>query len=510
MFKKFKESVYVKAAVTMLVCGVLLLLFNSWLSKNQLSLGFETLNNTLAPIYIGIVFSFIMCPVYNACVRFFYARMLSSAQTRGFSIGPTIIHDDGRHIDLSGDDRRGILTAARAAATIISVLLVVGSASLLIYFVVPQLVQSVIGLVNTLPQRLAALSEWVSVHFRHFPIFVKWVDNVANAGTGDIINWAQEHILEGNAVNIATMVSSGVVTAVKYVVNIVMGILIMVYLLNYKERLFAICRKFIAATCGQKRQNTLFEFADIVNETFIGFIVGRIIDSIIIGILTYIVLVICDIPFAIMISVIVGITNVIPFFGPFIGAVPSVLLLMLEEPRTALYFVIIILVIQQIDGNIIGPKIVGTAIGISSFWVLIAVLIGGGLFGFMGMAFGVPVFAVIYRYADKLMTQRLRYKEKATDTWDYFSLEQYGIDDDEVAAEPAKKTRKSLFEELRERLKKSDGETPEHGGPDGSFAEADDDEELREALSKELPSGEARKKSPKIKAKEHKNSDVGK
>lgn len=500
MFKKLKESIYVKAAAVFIVCGAVLLLFNSWLSKNQISLGFETLNSTLAPVYIGIILAFIICPVYNACVRYFYRRMLKSSKTKGFSIGATIVHDESKPIELSKDDKRGILTAARAAATIISVILVVGAVSLLIYFVVPQLVQSVIGLINTLPDRLIMLSAWVETHLAHFPVIVKWVDNIANAGTGDIIRWVQEHILNGNAMNIATMVSNGVVTAVKYVTNTVIGILIMIYLLNYKERLFAICRKLIAATCGQKRQNALYEFADIVNETFIGFIVGRIMDSLIIGLLTYIILAIVQMPFALMISVVVGVTNIIPFFGPFIGAVPSVILLMLEEPRMALYFIIIILVIQQIDGNIIGPKIVGNAIGISSFWVLLAVLIGGGLFGFMGMAFGVPVFAVIYRYLDKLTIQRLRYREKATDTWDYFSLEQYGIDDDEVSLQPPekeKKDSKDSIKQLIEKIKDISGDGHERKA-EGSAMTAEDNEELREALKKEIPSGEARKKAPKI------------
>ena len=248
--------------------------------------------------------------------------------------------------------------------------------------------------------------------------------------------------------NIATVISSGVTTAVKYVLNAIIGLLIMIYLLNYKEKLFAICRKIVAATCGQKRQDRLYEFADIVNETFIGFIVGRIIDSFIIGVLTYVVLKIVDMPFTLMISVIVGVTNVIPFFGPFIGAVPSVILLLTEDPMEALYFLIIILVIQQLDGNIIGPKIVGNAIGISSFWVLIAVLVGGGLFGFMGMAFGVPVFAVIYRYVDKLTTRQLRQKEKATATSDYYSLEAFGIDEEEIAIEPEKKKEESIFKKF--------------------------------------------------------------
>ena len=330
-------------------------------------------------------------------------------------------------------------------ATLACVVLVVGLFGLLVYFVVPQLIQTIIELVNTLPQRLAALSDWLEVHVSRIPSLARWVDNVANAKTTEIISWVREHILDGDAMNIATMISSGVTIAVKYVLNAFIGLLIMVYLLNYKERLFAICRKIVAATCGNKRKDRLYEFVDIVNETFIGFIVGRIIDSFIIGVLTYIVLKITDIPFALMISVIVGVTNIIPFFGPFIGAVPSVVLLLTEDPVKALYFVIIILIIQQLDGNVIGPKVMGNAIGMSSFWVLIAVLIGGGLFGFTGMLLGVPVFAVIYRYIDKLTIRQLRHKEKATATSDYYSLEPFGIDEEEIDFGPDGDGKKSLL-----------------------------------------------------------------
>ena len=160
-----------------------------------------------------------------------------------------------------------------------------------------------------------------------------------------------------------------------------------------------------------------------------------------------------DIPFALMISVIVGITNIIPFFGPFIGAIPSIFILMLEQPIDALYFIIIIIVIQQIDGNIIGPKIVGNALGISSFWVLLSVLVGGGLFGFPGMALGVPVFAVVYRYVDKITMNSLKRKEKRTDTAYYFSLEPYGLEDDEMDLEPELKKESPLLKYFRRPIK---------------------------------------------------------
>ena len=448
MFKKFKESPYAKAAFLILVCGGLLIVFNNWITKNRISIGFENINNTLAPIYIGGILAFILCPVYNACVKWCYQRMLAGAKRKGFSIGAMLVQEDGDLI-VNKEEKRTILGAARAVASLVCVIVVVGLAGLFVYFVVPQLVASAVNLVSTMPERLTSFSMWCNTHLSHFPFIAVWVDNLANAENTEVMEWVQEHILSGNAASIASMVSNGVIMAVKYVANAFIGLLIMVYLLNFKERLFAITRKMVNATCSQKRKASLYEFASIVNETFIGFIVGRIIDSFIIGVLTFIVLKICAIPFALMLSVIVGVTNIIPFFGPFIGAIPSVFILLLENPIEALYFVIIIIVIQQLDGNVIGPKIVGNALGIGSFWVLISVLIGGGLFGFPGMALGVPVFAVFYRYADKMMIRSLKRKEKNTHTSFYYSLEPYGLEDDEVELEPDKKQQQSLYSRLR-------------------------------------------------------------
>ena len=452
MFRKFRQSPYAKAAVLILVCGGLLIIFNNWITKNRISIGFENINNTLAPIYIGGILAFILCPVYNACVKWSYQRLLTGAMQKDAPAGIMPVYEDDK-LAVSKEEKRNLLGAARAVATLVYVIVVVGLAGLFIYFVVPQVVASAFNLVNTMPERLTSFSNWCHVHLSHFPFIAVWVDNLANAENSEVMQWIQEHILSGNAASIASMVSNGVIMAVKYVANAFVGLLIMVYLLNYKERLFAITRKIVNATCSQKRKATLYEFANIVNETFIGFIVGRIIDSFIIGVLTYIVLKVCDMPFALMLSLIVGVTNVIPFFGPFIGAIPSVFILLLENPIDALYFVIIIIVIQQLDGNLIGPKIVGNAIGIGSFWVLISVLIGGGLFGFPGMALGVPVFAVFYRYADKLMTNSLKRKEKNTHTSYYYSLEPYGLEDDEVELEPSKKKQQSLYSRLRKGTK---------------------------------------------------------
>lgn len=475
MFKKLRESAYWKAAMVMLICGAILIVFNNWISKAKLSMSIDAVLDTITPVFIGVMLAFLMCPIYNRIVKALYSRMVKKTTISSAQDGTG--NTDGTGVrKLDGDQRRRYLQLSRAAASTACLIIVIGLITMMIYTIVPQVVSSCVELVDTLPQRLAALSAWLSANCPRLPMLATWVDNVSTAGVDKVVGWLQQHIIGGDAASIAQAISTGLINAVSFVIDIIIGILIMVYLLNYKEKLFAIGRKFIAATCKPRTQDGLYEFSDILNETFIGFIVGRIIDSFIIGVMTYVVLLICGISFAPMISVIVGVTNVIPFFGPFIGAIPSFLILMLENPTQAFWFVVIVVIIQQLDGNVIGPKIVGNAIGIDSFWVLIAVIISGGLFGFMGMLFGVPVFAVIYRYVDKLTMRSLRRKDKAMHTSDYFTLEQLGVNTEEVNLEKAKKSEKNFLS----RFKKT--------GPEDAEEKLFDPETMNEepALAREL------------------------
>lgn len=175
------------------------------------------------------------------------------------------------------------------------------------------------------------------------------------------------------------------------------------------------------------RANSIIERVAYIHRVFGGFITGKLIDSLIIGVLCFIGirvmmsvgLLTIESSFALLISVIIGVTNIIPFFGPFIGAIPSAILIMVESPLQALYFVIFIIILQQIDGNILGPKILGNSTGLSSFWVMFAILIFGGLFGFVGMAIGVPLFAVIYSIVSECINHLLHNRGLSEDTNDY-------------------------------------------------------------------------------------------
>ena len=169
--------------------------------------------------------------------------------------------------------------------------------------------------------------------------------------------------------------------------------------------------------------NRLISEVRYIKAVFSQFIVGKIIDSVIIGIINYIAMSIFKMPYALLISAIVGVTNVIPFFGPFIGAIPSAFIILLISPIQSLQFSVWILILQQIDGNIIGPKILGQTTGLSSFWILFSIILFGGLFGVLGMIIGVPTLAVVYRFLSGKTNEALIKKELPQDTMEYWNLE---------------------------------------------------------------------------------------
>ena len=198
--------------------------------------------------------------------------------------------------------------------------------------------------------------------------------------------------------------------------NVLLGIIIAIYFLLLKEKLCAQIKKILNAFLTRRHYLNCVRFARFTHKTFGGFITGKILDSIIIGILTFFVLWIFRIPYYPLIAVIVGVTNVIPFFGPFIGAIPSAFIIFIASPAKALWFILLILIIQQIDGNIIGPKILGDSIGISALWVIIAITVCGGLFGFAGMLLGVPLTAVLYVMFKQHVEKRLKHKDAPVTT----------------------------------------------------------------------------------------------
>ncbi len=201
--------------------------------------------------------------------------------------------------------------------------------------------------------------------------------------------------------------------------NIMLAFIVSVYMMIGKETFLAQSRKIIYACTTQDRADHFIDFCRRTNRIFSGFLSGKILDSLIIGIICFIGMKILHLEYAVLISMIIGVTNVIPFFGPFIGAIPSILLLLIVSPQKALIFAIFVLVLQQFDGNILGPKILGDATGLTAFWVIFAVIVMGGMLGIVGMFIGVPIFATIYMIVKNTVETKLKRKKLPIDTNNY-------------------------------------------------------------------------------------------
>jgi predicted PurR-regulated permease PerM len=225
-----------------------------------------------------------------------------------------------------------------------------------------------------------------------------------------------------NMDTIVTAVSSGIIGGVKIVIDFAIGCIVAVYILGSKKKLSAQGKKWIFSFGGKKKGTHALEVFDYVNSVFGGFINGKIVDSIIIGIICAIFCKAVAMPYATLISVVIGFTNIIPFFGPFIGAIPSALLVLVESPKMCIVFVIFILILQQFDGNILGPRILGESTGLSSFWVIFAITFFGGIWGVVGWLVGVPIFAVFYALVSRITNHYLRKRNLSTDTGDYYDL----------------------------------------------------------------------------------------
>ncbi len=219
--------------------------------------------------------------------------------------------------------------------------------------------------------------------------------------------------------DLSIKVKDGAIDFVIALKDFIIGFIVAIYLLISKETFIAQTRKVMYAIFPKNVGKSILRVSARINSTLSGFLSGKLVDSFIIGTICFIVMRIFSWDFAVLISVIIGVTNIIPFFGPFFGAIPSALLLLMAAPKQVIPFVIFIIILQQVDGNIIGPKILGDSTGLSPFWVMFAIFVGGGLFGFAGMLLGVPIFAVVYELFREFVEYLLKKKKLSHRTSDY-------------------------------------------------------------------------------------------
>ncbi len=349
----------------------------------------------LTPFIYGLVMAYLLCPIYNFTVRSIYAL------TKRVNVNIP-----------------RPLTVSKAVASLVSIIVLLVVITGILWMIIPGLVESIANIIQLLPDSMDSLRSWLDVKLVGWPeaqaVLNGWINNF----TENAIAFVTERLLPEYS-SIAAGISEGVMGVFNVVKNFFLGIIICVYFLNSKENFAAQMKKIIMAVFSRKAADEIVQGAHFTNRTFGGFINGQIIDSFIIGLICFIVMTLFGWEYTLLISCIIGITNIIPFFGPFIGAIPSALLLLMVDTRQCIYFVIFIIILQQFDGNILIPKIQGSSTGLASFWVLFAVLVGGGLFGFIGMVIGIPMFAVIYAYVSRAINNRLEKRGLATDLAEY-------------------------------------------------------------------------------------------
>lgn len=353
---------------------------------------------TAQPIIIGLILAYLLNPV----MKFFESHLLKFLKPRMKS------------------ERKAKKTARALGVTgaILFLLVIIG---LLIAAIVPSVINSIISLADTLPGNVQSFISWINGQSFGDTEVTNMIGDYMTKATDFVENWFRNTLLP-QANTFITEITSGVISFVKGIMNFIIGIIVAVYVMMIKETLTGQSKKIIYSVCSPKTGNIIIEMVRKSNEIFGGFVTGKILDSAIIGVICYIGCLILRIPDSILVAVIIGCTNVIPFFGPLIGAIPTLLLVVIQSPIHALYLLIFIIILQQVDGNIIGPKILGNSTGLSSFWVMFAILIAGGMWGFAGMVLGVPVFAVIYYIIRRLVAYALKKKQLPTETTKYIHM----------------------------------------------------------------------------------------
>ena len=347
--------------------------------------------NILSPFAGGIVIAYILDPM----VKFFYARLFKEKKgTRGFAI-------------------------LLAYAVAILLLMLLG------WLVVPQIVNSIGMLFTNFPSYIQGVQEMLLYVQSEYGIDLQQATKMLDDSE------AMVKEIYAMATNAMPQIVASIGSVASNFVAIFTSIAASIYMLADKDHLLHQLRTLAHAFLPEKVASNTLRICHYANVNFTGFFVGKIIDSAIIGVITFVAMTILRLDFAVLISVFIGITNIIPVFGPFIGAIPSVFILLLIDPLQAVIFCVLILIIQQLDGNFIGPKILGSSIGISALWILFSIVVGGDLFGIVGMVVGVPVFATLYGLAQEFV---------------HYALDKRGIDSEGNPVEHEAEDTENVFE----------------------------------------------------------------
>ena len=362
---------------------------------------FKKILGVLAPVIWGICIAYIVNPFMVFCDRHFKKWFCKEK--------------DRKHM-------------CRALAITVTMIFFLGILAAVIGSIVPEIKDTLINFFKSLPTYLSNLQEYIENKVSDIastrPELKKFIDSEFSSIQDTLLEYSNElrpmledMFTKGGLVSSITDSAWAFIMGLK---DFLLGIFVSIYLLYSKEMFLAQMTKFTHAVFSEKKTAAILRVASKANSTFTSFLTGKTLDSLIIGLLAFIGLEVMGLQnYAVLLAIVIGITNMIPFFGPIIGAIPCAVLILLTSPDKVLMFIIFILILQQFDGNILGPKILGNSLGLSPFWIMFAIFIGGGMFGFIGMVIFVPLFAVIYSITNEIVTTRLKKKDLPLSTSDY-------------------------------------------------------------------------------------------
>ena len=419
----FKHTlVQASAFLVVILCAILFFFvifsYNTWTGK------LANIVSGLKSIIIGIVIAYLLNPLVNGLEKRLHK----------------LVKDPKNEAKTNA--------ALRAFSAITVVLFAVVIAGILIYTILPQVVISISSLIRNFPYYVDEITNLIKSN-RQLQAFL---DNVLTNATEVITKWLNENVLQ-NIQSYVTLAASGVMSVIMLLADVLVGLIISVYVLCSTKTFVGQGKKIIYALFSKHHAKMILDTMRKSNEIFGGFISGKLLDSLIIGVLCFLGLTAMHMPYIALVSVIVGVTNVIPFFGPYIGMIPSTILIMLVDFKKGVIVLAFIIILQQVDGNVIGPKILGKSTGLSAFWVVFSVMFFGKIWGVPGMLIGVPVFGVIYYMLDTFVNYQLGRRSLPVETEEYKNLDYFAEDGTRITLD-GKKTPRELHKEEQKELRR--------------------------------------------------------
>ena len=389
--KEVRHEYLLKGITAFLVIAAAILFYFLVLRIGNITGFLSKVIGVLQPVILGLVIAYLINPIVN----FLNARFIPFFKKRF-------------------KKQKSAVKLSNVISVIISEIIFCVFVFGFMALIIPQFIKSVVDIADTLPDKVQTLGEKGLKLVKSNPTMLEIYKRLLAYGE----NWLEKDLAKF-AAKLGSSLVSGALDVANFIKDLFIGIILSIYLMLSKRSFVSQTKKVFYAICNEKAIDRLSEWFAKCHSIMSGFINGKLLDSLIIGILCFLGTSILRIPYALLISCIIGVTNVIPVFGPWIGGIPCTILVLMVDPMKGLYLGIFIILLQTLDGNILGPKILGNRIGLDTFWVVVAIVLGGGLFGVLGMLLGVPGFAILYYLFATLINHLLRKKNKSTNSSDY-------------------------------------------------------------------------------------------